>query len=770
MLKLENVSKIYNGNIIGIKNVNLEFLKCGLNFVVGPSGNGKSTLLNIMGLLDKKSSGNLYIDGKNIDELDSKSLDELKNVYFGFVFQEFYLDDNLSVKENIMFPLEINDYKDNNYDYLVKKLGIEEIVNKKINEISGGERQRVSIARALITNPKIILADEPTGNLDDYNKKIVYDILKDLSYNHLVIIVSHDTIAARDYANRIIKIENGSIISDEEVNHYKYLLNDKSFSEVELLDYINNSELDEYNIKKVKTKEDLVPIINNQCSYSLRNLSFKFIFKYILRIFSSNKFKYLIDLILQTILMTLVITIISFTFTNYNTAIPNYIKNDPYKNYIFKESSSYKDVFDKEYNNEIFNGKSLYTYLENNNCSPLSVKQYNVEFEDTYINAYVIYDNVESGKIEVSDYIAYKYDINLGDELDLEGKKFVVSNVFNTDYKKYSQVIYSYDDELSNARDYFNRYNINYVKININDLISYDKIEINYSNIFYSSKIKSYSLYKEILMSSSKIDKELERNEIILTTKFLNESSKTKEDVINKLFNFMDLYNDSFNGYYDDKISLYEYYKNGVYIKDVIVDDNASYYLNNEVYKEIVNDYYKYIDINHYYIPYSTNLDGFSFAIDSKFTIYEPNINWLYNNSNAINELRIYLIIAILFFIGLTSLLLVANINSIVKVQKKNIGIFKAQGVKNIDISKIFILHIILNVFICIFLSIVFYTAIYFIYRYKMENIMSYNTYYSIEYNCFFMLYFIAFLFLNIILMFINLKSQYNKRPINLIR
>lgn len=181
---------------------------------MGNSGSGKSTLLNIIGLLDYPSSGILRINNLNIKHLSQSKLDELRSMEIGYVFQECFLSENLTVFENIMLPLLIN----NNISQRKKILIVNELLLMiKLNErkdhfpkeLSGGERQRVALARALVNNPTIILADEPTGNLDRKNEIIIFNILKKLTlYGKCVIVVSHSELI-KDYANEIIILKDG---------------------------------------------------------------------------------------------------------------------------------------------------------------------------------------------------------------------------------------------------------------------------------------------------------------------------------------------------------------------------------------------------------------------------------------------------------------------------------------------------------------------------------------------------------------------------------
>ena len=168
----------------------------------------------------------------------------IRNNYFGFVFQEFYLDKNLNVKDNILLPLEKSTTKDEKLLELAEDLGVSDLLDRKINELSGGQKQRIQILRSLMKNPKVILADEPTGNLDDNTKEEIYKLFQKLSKDHLVIIVSHDLAAANVYANRIIKIKNGSIIDDQIQPRINYIIDDVGYNEIELFNYIKNSKED----------------------------------------------------------------------------------------------------------------------------------------------------------------------------------------------------------------------------------------------------------------------------------------------------------------------------------------------------------------------------------------------------------------------------------------------------------------------------------------------------------------------------------------------
>lgn len=211
---LENIKKSYQvGKIVYevLRGVTLTVEEGDFLAIMGPSGGGKSTLLNILGLLDKPSSGKFFLEGLEVNALSNSELSKLRNQKIGFIFQAFHLIPWASALENVLLPLlyrgDIQEKDLERAKYLLKRLGLENYINFKPAELSGGQQQRVAIARALINRPKLLLADEPTGNLDSQSSKEVMDILEELNKEGLTIImVTHDPeIAKRAKKIKILK-------------------------------------------------------------------------------------------------------------------------------------------------------------------------------------------------------------------------------------------------------------------------------------------------------------------------------------------------------------------------------------------------------------------------------------------------------------------------------------------------------------------------------------------------------------------------------------
>ena len=221
ILKVENLDKSYGkgeAKVDALKNINLSINKGEFVAIVGPSGSGKSTLLHLIGGVDKPTSGKVYINNVDIYSLKEKDLSIFRRRNVGLIYQFYNLIPVLSAKENILLPAELDNRKiDKEYlDDLLKTLGLKERENHLPNELSGGQQQRTSIGRALINRPAVILADEPTGNLDSKNSKEVLELLK-LSvkkYNQTLIMITHDPSIALQ-ADRVITIEDGTIKQDE---------------------------------------------------------------------------------------------------------------------------------------------------------------------------------------------------------------------------------------------------------------------------------------------------------------------------------------------------------------------------------------------------------------------------------------------------------------------------------------------------------------------------------------------------------------------------
>lgn len=219
LLELKNIQKTYstkNGvTFRALNNVSLTFESTGLVYIVGASGSGKSTLLNVIGGLDSYDSGDYILAGKRMNALRGSEVDSLRNKLMGFVFQEFNLIDTLSVFDNVKLALDMQSRKDSRAVHAaLDAMGINDKAKNKTKDLSGGQRQRVSIARALVKDPRIILADEPTGALDSTTTDEVVKILKDLSKDRLVIVVTHDMDMAAKTGDRIIEMKDGCVYRD----------------------------------------------------------------------------------------------------------------------------------------------------------------------------------------------------------------------------------------------------------------------------------------------------------------------------------------------------------------------------------------------------------------------------------------------------------------------------------------------------------------------------------------------------------------------------
>ena len=265
MLELKNITKTYHTageDVEALKGIDLQFRNSEFVCILGPSGCGKTTLLNIIGGLDSYTSGDLIINGRSTKEYKDRDWDAYRNHSVGFVFQSYNLIPHQTVLSNVEIALTLTGVSKKERRQRAKealeKVGLGDQLRKKPAQLSGGQMQRVAIARAIVNNPDIIMADEPTGALDTETSKQVMDILKEISRDRLVIMVTHNPVLAERYSTRIVKMLDGKIIDDSQP----------------LTDEESRKELEEAKKKKTETHKKKMPSMSFLTSFglSLRNL------------------------------------------------------------------------------------------------------------------------------------------------------------------------------------------------------------------------------------------------------------------------------------------------------------------------------------------------------------------------------------------------------------------------------------------------------------------------------------------------------------------
>ena len=272
MLEIRDLKKIYKekkgAHVHALDGVSLKFPEKGMVFLLGKSGSGKSTLLNLCGGLDAPTSGEIIVKGRSSKSFSGGDFDSYRNTFIGFIFQEYNILNEFSVEDNIALALELQGKskrkKKKEIRELLEQVDLKGYARRKPNTLSGGQKQRIAIARALVKNPEIIMADEPTGALDSNTGKQVFDTLKKLSEDKLVIVVSHDREFAEIYADRIIELKDGKVISDVSKAQLEQREISENISEVDgVLCIKSGAELSDGELEKIKgflkaSKQDVI--------------------------------------------------------------------------------------------------------------------------------------------------------------------------------------------------------------------------------------------------------------------------------------------------------------------------------------------------------------------------------------------------------------------------------------------------------------------------------------------------------------------------------
>ena len=426
MLQLKNIYKSY---IVGeekqqvLKDINITFRKNEFVSILGASGSGKTTLLNIIGGLDVYDSGDLVIDNLSTKNFTKKNWDSYRNYKIGFVFQNYNLISHLSVLENVELALTLSGInkkeRKEKAKYALIKVGLKDHINKKPNQLSGGQMQRVAIARAIVNNPDIILADEPTGALDSNTSVQIMDILKEISKNKLIIMVTHNKEIANKYSDRIIELKDGEIVGDS--NSYEIDNRDDGttikFNKTNM-PYLTTLSL---SLKNLLTKKGRTFLTSFAGSIGILGICLVLILNSGLKNYI-NKFE-------KETLEDFPITISQSTFD-----MENYFSNsNSDRKKCESDICSYDDVvssFAKKDGLYIKNDlKSFKEYIENNN----SIKEYTKNIDYGYNYTLPIYYKYKDDFVKITEPLIEFVNVNDGSANSFPGIKF---NKINFEYLK----------------------------------------------------------------------------------------------------------------------------------------------------------------------------------------------------------------------------------------------------------------------------------------------------------------------------------------------
>lgn len=725
MLELNHVNKYFNkgkkNQVHVIDNTSIKLESHGLVALLGPSGCGKTTLLNTIGGLDKVKSGSIYINGKKINSIFSHKVDTIRNLEIGYIFQDYKLIDNLSVFDNVALVLTMIGIKDKKeikkrVEYVLNKVGMLRFQKRPAGMLSGGERQRVGIARAIVKDPSIILADEPTGNLDSKNSLEVMKIIKAISKDRLVILVTHEQNLAKFYASRIIEIRDGKVINDylnDHVDELDYEIDNRFY----LKDFKEHLETNEgihiYSDQNQKLDIDIVVKNGNIYIQSKtkkievvdENSSIEFVNGHYKKIAKSDIDKYDFDFK----------NIINNNFKRKYSSILNPIT------LIIK---GFQKVFNFPFLKKILLGGFFLSaifimYAVSSIGASLKVD------EEKFVTKNKEYLSIISKKVKVDDYLEYQKQEHVG--YILPGDSIVNFNVEYKDYYQTSKNVDQLKGSLSSL-DFIHQEDLIAGRMPENSYeIVVDRLTIKnmYSSVDSLSKMAGLHNIEDMLNRKIQMNNMSDFTIVGIVDKSSPSIYVDKNLMINIVANSIS------EGENESSIIDYTLYQNDFVLKEgrlpeqdyeviVNISNKESMPINKPIKMEInghkltvVGYYYSknnydYYFVNNRTIEYNlvTTKEGLTVYCDSKescmdeFRSLNLNIEDSYTQSkneyikeNQENLKNSIFVASIILFISLIEMFLMMRSSFLSRV--KEVGIYRAIGVKKSDIYKMFVGEII---------------------------------------------------------------------------
>lgn len=823
MLSLKNVKKEYvskTDKVVALNDISIDFETNGLYFITGPSGSGKTTLLNILSGIDTPSSGIVLYNENNINNVN------FRKEFVGLVFQDFNLIDDFSIIDNLRIA-GCDDYL--TLEKVLNYLDLSSKINTKVKNLSGGEKQRLAIGRAMVKKTEIFLLDEPTGNLDFENATKVFELLKTLSKTKLVIVVSHDIQSAKKYGDYIINISKGEIsnikISDREELVFKNkedLLNN-IICLYECLSNYNNKFLICFNDVQIEMDTNKtyfnkniisnIKLIPDNCEIRLKtefceresiveNIHNKEIFgllfqiRYAIKLLFNKKIRTILSLLL--IILSLSIMLFSFNILQYNSMIAcnNAIKSSDYR-----QHSVIKEVYN-EPTNEFYlhsKGEALYheidsiqndsviciqevSRLTNNNQLFLNKCLFNVA-TDVTISELFNSIKLENNEIILSDFMSVCYfdDLEIGDKVLLningisEPVEYKVKHIYSTNYLDIDLGVKIFDEKYvyKNIESILNNYLCIYTTQNcyMNSIKSND-ISLIAANFMLND---NYSIYTNqnttTIYSTYNYDNIVlgeipkKSNEIMISNKFLTEYFNSDYNVLGNEYSYMDL-NSSLNfKKYYSIMNLYNLIPN---VKVVgIFEGEADIIIHDEFMKAIKNKMF-YYNCDYYGLN-NPNGNTINYMFNNNISFSSEFLRPCYAMDDLLNSSLKILFIAInIILVILLLVVIYLTCGGIFKNKIREFAILKSLGIKDNKIINVFIIYY----FIMIILSIIISLALSNSLLYGFNCLLGEADVYNINYQLFdysYLSILVGCLF-SILMLFISIIIPYLKtKKINII-
>ena len=754
MICAENVTKIYSQgdtSVTALEAVSFSFGENGLVSVIGESGCGKTTLLNLLGGLDHPTEGQIQIDGKPLAEFSEDEWNQFRSERLGFVFQEYNILEELTVEENIQMPLQILDIdkkqKKELVDSVIARLGLTKERKKVCGRLSGGQKQRVAIARAYIKRPDVILADEPTGNLDAENSKNIFQILRELSKDTLVVVITHDSALAQEYSDRVIELSDGRLVSDvrlagrlsfEVENAAGFIQPAKSLGElggVLRKLFADGAASCTLRFHSEERKEEASYEAPSKEAHTSRRLSKRELWKMSRRILEKRKVRQAVTVVILSLTIFLLLTALAFASYREDREIATYLKENKIDrigvclqtDFVLRSDETTNIcvgmVIEQELNKAL--GESVRIEKQQNGMS-LATASHEISFEDKWEavesrttsvmgefateSFFTNYASENEGhpRVVVTDYVANELGLGdnpVGKTLYLQGEKVEVVGVCMTGYE--SIAFCRLSDRTPNEEyvvlETFNRvwYDENYRKLEEQKQRS-EGISV-MSNYFFSAVMFHYLSQgmkvgcDEFLSESTLVAGRYpeKKGEIAISSACIEQmlqEGEALEDYIGKTYSLVDLHSESYQKPYADRINLFDYLGEEVCVVGIADTPHAEVLIAKEDFESLFADYMKYYYEDELLIRLQ---EGNWNAVMAKihklgYQVTDPMVSDIYLIGHIKSVIMPYLFLGVLAMLLLTVFLFVSLISFSVQDNRRKIGILRSLGFAGRDVQVLF--------------------------------------------------------------------------------